>query len=134
MAYVREVRLAVPAALGVLAVVFLSATRAGNPASGTGRRSFPPRVVAGDEPHYLLATSAILHGELTSVRPAYARVRAGGRDAGLRFAGVALDHHTLIVGDRHAAFVRDVTRRRRMPETLSLYLHAPSRTEPAMAI
>jgi hypothetical protein len=53
--------------------------------------------VAGDEPHYLLATSAILHGELDSVRPAYARVRAGGGDAGLRFTGVALDHHTLIV-------------------------------------
>lgn len=102
-------RLAVPAALGVLAVVFLSATRAGNPPSGSGRRSFPPRVVAGDEPHYLLATSAILHGELTSVRPAYARVRAGGRDAGLRFAGVVLDHHTLIVapGQAGPVFWRD---------------------------
>ncbi|MFN8620996.1 MAG: phytoene desaturase family protein [Chloroflexota bacterium] len=44
-----------------------------------------------------------------------------------------LHHHTLIVGDDYHGFVRDVTRRKRIPETLSLYLHAPSRTEPAMA-
>ncbi len=44
-----------------------------------------------------------------------------------------LHHHTLVVGKDYHGFIRDVTRRRRIPEQLSLYLHAPSRTEPAMA-
>jgi phytoene desaturase len=44
-----------------------------------------------------------------------------------------LSHHTLVVGDDYEGFIRDVTRRRRLPSSLSLYLHAPSRTEPEMA-
>lgn len=44
-----------------------------------------------------------------------------------------LHHHTLVVGKDYEGFVRDVTVRRRIPDDLSLYLHAPSRTEPAMA-
>jgi phytoene desaturase len=42
-------------------------------------------------------------------------------------------HHTLIVGDGYRRFIDDVTRRRVLPETLSLYLHVPSRTDPSMA-
>lgn len=42
-------------------------------------------------------------------------------------------HHTLIVGDGYRKFLDDVTRRRVLPETLSLYLHVPARTDPAMA-
>ena len=44
-----------------------------------------------------------------------------------------LHHHTLVVGEDYRGFIRDVTQRRRIPDHLSLYLHAPSRTEPAMA-
>jgi phytoene desaturase len=44
-----------------------------------------------------------------------------------------LSHHTLIVGGDYRGFIRDVTRRGRVPSDLSLYLHAPSRTEPGMA-
>jgi phytoene desaturase len=44
-----------------------------------------------------------------------------------------LSHHTLIVGGDYRGFIRDVTQRARVPSDLSLYLHAPSRTEPAMA-
>jgi phytoene desaturase len=44
-----------------------------------------------------------------------------------------LEHHTLLVGDDYPGFVRDVTRRRRVSDSLALYVHAPSRTEPAMA-
>lgn len=44
-----------------------------------------------------------------------------------------LHHHTLIVGRDYEGFIADVTRRRRIPADLSLYLHAPSRTEPEMA-
>ena len=44
-----------------------------------------------------------------------------------------LHHHTLIVGDDYRGFIRDVTRRHRISDDLSLYVHAPTRTEPAMA-
>src|SRR3954454_6950308 len=42
-------------------------------------------------------------------------------------------HHTLFVGPGYRDFAADVTRRNRMPPTLSSYVHAPARTEPAMA-
>jgi phytoene desaturase len=44
-----------------------------------------------------------------------------------------LRHHTLLVGDGYRDFIADVTRRGRMPATFSTYVHAPARTEPAMA-
>jgi phytoene desaturase len=44
-----------------------------------------------------------------------------------------LTHHTLLVGRDYQRFMHDVTDARRMPQTLSLYVDAPSRTEPAMA-
>jgi phytoene desaturase len=43
-------------------------------------------------------------------------------------------HHTLIVGSDYHGFIRQVTRERRLPESLSFYIHAPARTEPGMAI
>ncbi len=42
-------------------------------------------------------------------------------------------HHTLIVGDDYRGFIREVTHERRMPTSFSVYLHAPTRTEPGMA-
>ena len=42
-------------------------------------------------------------------------------------------HHTLLVGPGYRDFIADVTRRVRMPRTLSSYVHAPARTEAAMA-
>lgn len=42
-------------------------------------------------------------------------------------------HHTLVVGDDYHGFIRDVTRDRRIPTSSAVYIHAPSRTEPAMA-
>jgi phytoene desaturase len=45
----------------------------------------------------------------------------------------ALTHHTLIVGPDYPRFVRQVTRERRVADGMALYVHAPSRTEPAMA-
>jgi len=44
-----------------------------------------------------------------------------------------LRHHTLLVGPDYPGFVRQVTRERRIADDLALYVHAPSRTEPAMA-
>jgi phytoene desaturase len=45
----------------------------------------------------------------------------------------ALLHHTLLVGPGYRDFIRTVTRGRRLPRTFSTYVHAPARTEPAMA-
>lgn len=42
-------------------------------------------------------------------------------------------HHTLLVGDGYRDFIADVTRRGRMPSTFSTYVHAPARSEAAMA-
>lgn len=44
-----------------------------------------------------------------------------------------LRHHHLLVGDDYEGFVRDVTRRGRLPRNCSVYIHAPARTEAAMA-
>jgi phytoene desaturase len=44
-----------------------------------------------------------------------------------------LAHHTLLVGRDYRGFIREVTRGRHLPRTISAYLHAPVRTEPAMA-
>jgi phytoene desaturase len=43
-----------------------------------------------------------------------------------------LHHHTLLVGHRYRDFIADVTRRGRLASTFSTYVHAPTRTEPAM--
>ena len=42
-------------------------------------------------------------------------------------------HHTLLVGHGYRRFIRDVTRGGELPQTFSTYVHAPARTEPAMA-
>jgi phytoene desaturase len=45
----------------------------------------------------------------------------------------ALLHHTLLVGRGYRDFIRSVTRDGRLAETFSTYVHAPARTESAMA-
>ena len=44
-----------------------------------------------------------------------------------------LQHHSLLVGDGYRTFIDRTTRRRRLPNSVSLYVHAPSRTQRAMA-
>jgi phytoene desaturase len=44
-----------------------------------------------------------------------------------------LRHHTLLVGSGYRRFISDVTRRGKIAPTFSTYVHAPARTEPAMA-
>jgi phytoene desaturase len=48
-----------------------------------------------------------------------------------RFEGLL--HHTLLVGPGYREFIRTVTRGRELPRTFSTSVHAPARTEPAMA-
>jgi phytoene desaturase len=45
----------------------------------------------------------------------------------------SLLHHTLLVGRGYRDFIRTVTRGTALPSTFSTYVHAPARTEPAMA-
>jgi phytoene desaturase len=45
----------------------------------------------------------------------------------------SLQHHTLLVGDGYRDFIRTVTRGRELPARYSTYVHAPARTEAAMA-
>ena len=44
-----------------------------------------------------------------------------------------LRHHTLLVGPGYREFIQTVTRGRNLPGSLSTYVHAPTRTDPAMA-
>jgi phytoene desaturase len=44
-----------------------------------------------------------------------------------------LEHHTLLVGRDYHGFIRGVAVDGRLPKSISLYVHAPSRTEPGMA-
>jgi phytoene desaturase len=45
----------------------------------------------------------------------------------------SLLHHTLLVGRGYREFIASVTRGRALPSTFSTYVHAPARTEAAMA-
>ena len=54
-------------------------------------------MTSGDEPHYLLILNSILRDGDLQLEADYRRVAAGGGDAGMRFRGVHLDHHTILV-------------------------------------
>ena len=75
--------------------------------------------------------------ELVGRRPARRRLRET-MSCFLLYLGTRrrferLLHHTLLVGPGYREFIRAVTRGRELPPTFSTYVHAPSRTEPAMA-
>ncbi|MGY8778675.1 MAG: phytoene desaturase [Longimicrobiales bacterium] len=44
-----------------------------------------------------------------------------------------LAHHTLILSERYKALLHDIFGRKILPEDFSMYLHAPTRTDPDMA-
>jgi phytoene desaturase len=44
-----------------------------------------------------------------------------------------LAHHTIVLGDRYRELLRDIFRRRVLADDFSLYLHAPTRTDPSLA-
>ena len=44
-----------------------------------------------------------------------------------------LAHHTLILSERYKALLHDIFGRKILPEDFSMYLHAPTRTDPSMA-
>jgi phytoene desaturase len=44
-----------------------------------------------------------------------------------------LEHHTLILTERYRALLEDIFGKKTLPEDFSMYLHAPTRTDPGMA-
>ncbi len=52
---------------------------------------------------------------------------------GVRRKYPQLSHHTIILGPRYKGLVQDIFDRKILAEDFSMYLHVPSRTEPAMA-
>lgn len=52
---------------------------------------------------------------------------------GVRRQYPQLLHHTLILSERYKELVRDIFDRKILPEDFSMYLHAPTRTDPSMA-
>lgn len=42
-------------------------------------------------------------------------------------------HHTIVLGERYKGLLNDIFKRRRLAPDASLYLHAPTRTDPALA-
>lgn len=44
-----------------------------------------------------------------------------------------LEHHTLILSERYEELLGDIFDRKILPEDFSMYLHAPTRTDPSMA-
>ncbi len=52
---------------------------------------------------------------------------------GVRRKYPQLSHHTIILGPRYKGLVQDIFDRKILSDDFSMYLHVPSRTEPAMA-
>lgn len=52
---------------------------------------------------------------------------------GVRRQYPRLAHHTLILGPRYEGLVRDIFDRKVLADDFSMYLHAPTRTDPSMA-
>ncbi len=44
-----------------------------------------------------------------------------------------LEHHTLILAERYKGLLKDIFGKKVLPEDFSMYLHAPTRTDPEMA-
>jgi len=80
-----------------------------------------PGTVAGDEPHYLMVVNSLLFDHDFQLQDDYTRVTEGGLEAGARFRGVDLDHHTVVVNRRSGhhsvgASIGGIWRRNSNPE------------------
>ncbi len=52
---------------------------------------------------------------------------------GVRKKYPRLQHHTLILSQRYRALIEDIFRKKILPDDFSMYLHAPTKTDPGMA-
>lgn len=83
-----------------------------------------------------------LYGELLRPAPVRARLKArtAAHSMGLFVLYFGTDrqypdiaHHTIWLGERYQALLRDIFQRRVLPEDFSLYLHRPTATDPGFA-
>lgn len=83
-----------------------------------------------------------LYGELLQPAPLAARLKArtASHSMGLFVLYFGTDrqypdiaHHTIWLGERYEALLRDIFQRRVLPEDFSLYLHRPTATDPSFA-
>jgi hypothetical protein len=76
---------------------------------GAGLSIVTPAAVRSDEPHYVILINSLLFDRDFELQDDYERVYEGGLDAGARFKGHDLDHHTLLVNRRtgHHAFASE---------------------------
>src|SRR5438105_6478303 len=88
--------MAAAAALGLLGWLFwLAGHREWRP---DGRLvAIEPRMIAGDEPHYLVVINSLLRDGDLELQDDYRRVRLGSAEAGLGARGAIFDHHTLFL-------------------------------------
>jgi hypothetical protein len=66
-------------------------------------RAFRPIAISGDEPHYLMVVNSLLFDHDFELQDDYRRVANGGVEAGMRWRGYLLDHHTILVNPRTGA-------------------------------
>jgi len=52
---------------------------------------------------------------------------------GVRKQYPQLKHHTLILSKRYRALIRDIFKKKILPDDFSMYLHAPTKSDPSMA-
>ncbi|UCC23919.1 MAG: phytoene desaturase [Gemmatimonadales bacterium] len=52
---------------------------------------------------------------------------------GVRKQYPQLEHHTLILAERYKGLIRDIFKKKILPDDFSMYVHAPTRTDPGMA-
>lgn len=116
--------------------------RCGDPVTEIVRRNGRAIGVATASGDFVDADVVVSNADVVTTR--HNLLGLGGRDPrltmscfllhlGLRRKFPQLLHHTLLVGHDYRGFIDDVTVARRLPSSLSLYVHAPSRTEAAMA-
>jgi phytoene desaturase len=94
-------------------------------------------VVSNADPSYVFRSMlAPEHqGRMTALRAARTRSSMGLFVAyfGSRAQFPALAHHTILLGPRYRGLLDDIFRRQVLADDFSLYLHAPTRSDPSLA-
>ena len=117
------------------------------PPDGNGRRAHLVWTDGGSDAFDLVVSDADVHHTYARLLGRDSRGAAAGRRLermdwsmslflvyfGTRRRYPELAHHTVVFGPRYEGLLRDVFHGRSVPEDFSLYLHAPTVTDPGMA-
>ncbi len=89
----------VVATFGLLLLMLLALSRI-KWVPGAGFSMIAPAARMSDEPQYVLLINSLLFDHDLQLQDDYDRVALGGLDAGVRFRGIPLDHHTILINRR----------------------------------